>query len=138
MPLTLIVTDGLLPAERQATTVARLSEAFLRLHGLAGNPVLTPNVIGHVQSIASGSTYAGLKPTAVAVVEWLTPSFAFASQEVRSAYVKEATDIVHEACDGRLGRESIWVNMRHAVDGGWGIAGQAYTNAELIEMVGRG
>jgi hypothetical protein len=138
MPLTLIVTDGLMPRERQATTMARLSEAFLRLHGLAGNQALTPNVIGHVQSVPAGSTYSGLKPTAVAIVEWLTPSFAFTSREVQQAYVKEATDIVHDACDGKLARESIWVNMRHAVDGGWGIAGRAYTNAELVEMVGRG
>jgi hypothetical protein len=138
MPITLILTEGLVPPERQPATMARLSEAFLRLHGLSGNTALTPNIIGHVQSIPDGSTYAGLKPTKAAIVEWLTPSFAFSSHEVRSAYVKEATDIVEEACEGRLPRESIWVNMRHAVDGGWGIAGQAYRNEELIEMVSRG
>jgi len=138
MPLTLILTEGLVPPERQPATMARLSEAFLRLHGLSGNTALTRNVIGHVQSVPEGSTYAGLQPTKTAIVEWLTPSFAFSSHELRCAYVKEATDIVEEACEGRLARDAIWVNMRYAVDGGWGIAGQAYSNAELVEMASRG
>jgi hypothetical protein len=138
MPLTLIVTEGLIPPARQADTIARLSEAFLRLHGLAGNKALTPNVIGHVQAIPAGSTYAGLKPQPVAIVEWLTPSFAFTSREVQVAYVDEATDIVQAATGGLLARDAIWVNMRHAVDGGWGIAGKAYSNAELVAMVSQG
>ena len=63
MPLTLIVTEGLLPADRVAPTIAALSEAFLRLHGLSGNPVLTPNVVGHVQTVAAEHSFCGLKPT---------------------------------------------------------------------------
>lgn len=135
MPLTLIVTDGLIPADKQGQVVARLSESFLRLHGLAGNRFLTPNVIGHVQSIPAGSTFSGLQPTPVAIVEWLTPSFAFATPEIRAAYIREATDIVQAACGPDHPREAIWVNMRYAVDGGWGIGGRAFTNAELGEAV---
>jgi phenylpyruvate tautomerase PptA (4-oxalocrotonate tautomerase family) len=131
MPLTVIVTEGVLPKNREQDTVARLSEAFLRLHGLAGNKFLTPNVIGHLQVVPAGSTFSGLNPTPVVIVEWLTPSFAFTSNEVQTAYIKEATDIVFEACGGKHPRENIWVNMKYAVDGGWGIAGKAFTNAEL-------
>ena len=131
MPLTLIVTEGVLPKNREQDTIARLSEAFLRLHGLSGNKFLTPNVIGHVQVIPAGSTFSGLKPTPVAIVEWLTPSFAFASPEIQTDYIKEATEIVFEAAGGRHPRENIWVNLKYAVDGMWGIAGKAFTNAEL-------
>lgn len=138
MPLTLIVTDGLIPQSSYADTVARLSESFLRLHGLTGNRALTPNVVGHVQSVPNGSSFCGLEPRPVAVVEWLTPSFAFASREVQRAYVKEATDIVYEACGGRQPREQIWVNVKHAVDGTWGIAGEALTNAQLSEAIAAG
>ncbi|TAK75517.1 MAG: 4-oxalocrotonate tautomerase [Aquabacterium sp.] len=136
MPLTLIVTDGLLPPGRQAATMARLSEAFLQLHGLQGNAFLTPNVIGHVQVVPQGSTFAGLQPVPVAIVEWLTPSFAFGSPEVQEAYVRAATEIVHAACGGQLPRERIWVNLTHAVDGMWGIGGKAWSNAELGTAVG--
>ena len=135
MPLTLIVSDGVLPEANMPSTIQRLSEAFLRLHGLSGNKVLTPNVVGHVQVVPKGHTFSGLVPTDVAVVEWLTPSFAFTSRDVQKAYVREATEIVYEACGGRLARTSIWVNVKHAVDGTWGIAGLAYSNSELGEAM---
>jgi hypothetical protein len=135
MPLTLIVTEGVLPADRHQDTIARLSEAFLRLHGLQGNASLTPNVIGHVQVVPVGSTFSGMKALSVAIIEWLTPSFAFTSREVQTAYVAEATEIVFEACGGRQPRENIWVNVKHAVDGTWGIAGKAMTNAQLGEAI---
>jgi hypothetical protein len=138
MPLTLIVTAGLIPEDRRPDTMARLSEAFLRLHGLAGNKVLTPNVIGHVQEVPPGSTFAGMSPTPVAIVEWLTPSFAFATREIQAAYVREATEIVFDACGGRHPRDRIWVNVRHAVDGAWGIAGEAMTNDALLRAIEAG
>lgn len=138
MPLTLIVTEGLIPEDRFADTVARLSESFLRLHGLSGNRALTPNVVGHVQTVPAGRSFCGLEPRPVAVVEWLTPSFAFTSRDVQRAYVKEATDIVHEACGGRQLRAHIWVNVKHAVDGTWGIAGEALTNDQLKDALAAG
>ncbi len=138
MPLTLIVTDGVLPKAGQAAVIAALSSSFLRLHGLAGNRFITPNVIGHVQEIPAGSTFSGLEPTPVAIVEWLTPSFAFGTREVQAAYVKEATDIVFEACGGKHPRSRIWVNLKYAVDGMWGIGGEAMTNAQLGEAVAAG
>ena len=138
MPLTLIVTEGVIPKDREANTMSRLSEAMLRLHGLSGNPVMTPNVIGSIQVVARGNTYAGLRPTNVGIVEWKVPSFAFTNREVQTAYVTEATEIVHEASGGKLPKEFIWVNVTHAVDGTWGIAGKAYTNAELGAAVTQG
>ena len=138
MPLTLIITEGVLPKSRHQATVARLSEAFLKLHGLDGNKFFTPNVIGHISELPAGSTYAGMSPTPVAIVEWLTPSFAFATRDIQTTYVAQATDILYEACDGKHPRENIWVNLKYAVDGMWGIGGKAYTNQELGEAAARG
>ena len=138
MPLTLIVTEGVMPADRQAVTMARLSEAFLALHGLGGNKSIAPNVIGHVQEIPEGSTFAGLEPAPVAIVEWLLPSFAFTSREAQLAYVEKATDIVSEACGPGHPRENIWINLKYAVDGMWGMGGKAYTNAELGALAAGG
>jgi hypothetical protein len=135
MPLTLIVTDGVIPPDREAETMSRLSEAFLKLAGLSGNKFLTPNVIGHVQIVAKGRSYSGLTPAAVAIVEWKVPSFAFTDREVQISYIAQATEIIHEASDGKHPKEFIWVNVTHAVDGAWGIAGKAYTNAELGDEV---
>jgi hypothetical protein len=138
MPLTLIVTEGVIPKDREADTMARLSETMLKLHGLSGNKAMTPNVIGSIQVVQKGSTYAGLKPTAVAIVEWKVPSFAFTDHEIQKAYVSQATDIVHEASGRKHPKDFIWVNVTHAVDGIWGNAGTAHTNAELSAAVARG
>ncbi|HEY9102860.1 hypothetical protein [Chitinimonas sp.] len=135
MPLTLIVTEGVIPKDREADTMSRLSEAFLKLHGLSGNEAMTPNVIGHLQVVAKGSSYSGLKPATVAIVEWKVPSFAFTDRDIQTSYIAQATEIIHEASDRKHPKERIWVNVTHAVDGAWGIAGRAYTNAELGEAV---
>lgn len=138
MPLTLIVTEGVLSKDRQQLAIAGLSEIFLRLHGLVGNKFLTPNVIGHVQVAPAGSTFSGSKPTPVAIVEWKVPSFAFTNRDIQVSYVKAATDLIHEMSDGKQPKDHIWVNVTHAVDGTWGIDGNAMTNAQLGEAIGRG
>jgi len=138
MPLTLLVTEGVIPKHREQETVAKLSESFLKLHGLTGNKFITPNVIGHIQVLPADRSFSGLKPVPVAMIEWKLPSFAFTDRATQVSYIKEATDIVHEASGGKQPREHIWVNVTHAVDGGWGIAGNAMTNAQLGEAVGKG
>jgi len=138
MPLTLVITEGVIPKDREADTMARLSEAMLRLHGLSGNKVMTPNVIGSIQVVPKGSTFSGLEPTDVAVVEWKVPSFAFTDPAIQQAYVAQATEIVYQASGRKHSKDFIWVNVTHAVDGAWGIAGNAYSNAQLGAAVAKG
>jgi hypothetical protein len=137
MPLTLIVTEGVLTKQRQQATMKGLSDAFLRWHGLAGNGFLTPNVIGHIQVIPADSTFSGSNPTPVAIVEWKVPSFAFTDRDVQVGYVQEATNLIHEMSGGRQPKEHIWVNVTHAVDGAWGIGGNAMTNSQLGDAVSK-
>ena len=40
MPLTLTLTEGVLPKGSEKQAFARLSEAMLKWHGLTGNPVM--------------------------------------------------------------------------------------------------
>ena len=138
MPLTLTVSEGVLPAGQERAVFARLSEAMLRWHGLAGNAAMTPNVVGAIHVLPATHTFSGHEPSPVVFVEWKVPSFAFASREAQIGYVAEATDIVHAASGGRQPKERIWVNVVHAVDGAWGVAGRAMTNAELMEAVAGG
>ena len=138
MPLTLTLTEGVLPQGAEKTAFARLSDAMLKWHGLSGNKTMTPNVVGHIQLVPPEHSCSGARQAPVAFVEWKVPSFAFASREVQLGYIAEATDIIHELSGGRQPKERIWVNVTHAVDGAWGIAGQAMTNAQLGEAVARG
>lgn len=131
MPLTLTLTEGVLPEGQETIAFSRLSDAMLKWHGLAGNEAMKRNIVGSIHLVPKAHTYSGSEEASVAFVEWKVPSFAFASREVQVGYVEEATDIIHELSLAQHPRERIWVNVVHAVDGAWGIAGTALTNAQL-------
>ncbi|MGH8353418.1 MAG: 4-oxalocrotonate tautomerase [Pseudomonas sp.] len=138
MPLTLTVTEGVLPKGSEKVAFARLSDAMLKWHGLTGNTVMTPNVVGSIHVLTMENTFSGSKEAPVAFIEWKVPSFAFANREIQVGYIEEATNIIHEMSGGKQPKENIWINVVHAVDGAWGIAGAAMTNTQLGEAIAKG
>lgn len=138
MPLTLTLTEGILPKGQEKVAFARLSDAMLKWHRLTGNKVMTPNVVGSIHIISQEHTFSGSKETPVVFIEWKVPSFAFATREIQTGYVAEVTNIIHEMSGGKQPKDHIWVNVVHAVDGAWGIAGNAMTNAELGGAISKG
>jgi hypothetical protein len=131
MPISLTLTEGVLPSEAIGAAIERITEAFLRRHGLGGNPVMTPNVTTHLHVLPRGATFSGGKPVEGAWIETKTPSFALADHEVQSGFFGEATQILHELSGGTLAKDRIWSNGVHAVDGTWNLDGRAMTNAEI-------
>lgn len=79
-----------------------------------------------------------MSEASVVFIEWKMPSITFTDRAVQTGYIAEATDLAYEAAGGRQPKERIWCNIVHAVDGGWGIAGEALTNAQLGERVAKG
>lgn len=138
MPLTLTLTEGVLPAGQEKLAFARLSDAMLKWHGLAGNTVMTPNVVGSLHVMPKGTTFTGAQETPVAFIEWKVPSFAFTDKAVQQGYFAEATDIIHEMSGGKHPRDKVFINVVHAVDGAWNFNGQAMTNAEIDTAVSAG
>jgi hypothetical protein len=135
MPLTLTITEGVLPKGSEPIAFARLSETMLKWHGLTGNTVMTPNVVGAIHVLSMAHCFSGSKPAPVVFIEWKVPAFAFASRDIQQGYFEEATAIIHELSGGRQPKEHIWINVVHAVDGAWGIAGAALTNAQLTAAI---
>ena len=138
MPHTLTVTEGVLAKGTEQQTLTKLSQAFLKAHGLLGNKALTPNVVGSLHLVKPEHCIVNGAPTPIAAIEWKVPSFAFTSREAQLNYISEATNIVYEASEGKHPKERIWVNVVHAVDGAWGIGGNALTNDQLIAAVSQG
>ena len=138
MPLTLTLSEGVLPVGTEKQAFGKLSDAMLKWHGLTGNKVLTPNVVGSINIIPKQHTFSGSKEANVAFIEWKVPSFAFATREIQAGYIAEATDIIHDMSGKKLAKDNIWVNVVHAVDGAWGIGGRAMTNTELGEAISKG
>lgn len=138
MPLTLTLSEGVLPKGSEKAAFAKLSDAMLKWHGLKGNKAMTPNVIGSINIVNKDNTFSGSVEAPVAFIEWKVPSFAFATREIQLGYVDEVTNIIHDMSDRKLPKDHIWVNVVHAVDGAWGIAGVAMTNEDLKAAVAKG
>lgn len=138
MPLQLTLTEGILPKGQEKLAFARLSEAMLKWHGLAGNKVMVPNVIGEYRVLPRDETFSGMQEAPVAIIEWKVPSFAFTDRKIQLGYFEEATDIIFEMSGGKQPRDRIFINVVHTVDGAWNFNGQAMTNAEIGEQVAKG
>lgn len=137
MPLTLTLTEGVLPSGTEKQAIAQITDAMLKWHGLTGNKVMTPNITATVHVLPKDSTFSGGKTFSGAWVEWKVPSFAFNSREIQQGFFKDATDIVHDLSGKKQPRENIYVNVVHAVDGAWNLDGQAMTNEEIGEAISR-
>lgn len=138
MPLTITLTEGVLPRAAISQAVAQITDSFMKHHAMSGNKVMTPNVTAHVNVLPKGLSFAGGKEVDGAWIETKTPSFALANHEVQSGFFTEATEIIHRLSGGKLPRERIWSNGVHAVDGTWNINGVTMTNAQIGEAVSKG
>lgn len=136
MPLQLIISEGLLSQKSQESVFSQLTDLLLELNGIADHKFMKPNVIGEVTVIPKGRTYSGGIPTEIAIFELKIPSFAFATRDVQLAWISRGTGIILKAADGKLTRDKIAGNVVYAEDGLWGINGHAYTNQELIDVLG--
>jgi phenylpyruvate tautomerase PptA (4-oxalocrotonate tautomerase family) len=138
MPITVQVTAGLLSPNGEREVLPLVAEALLNAHGLAGNRFMTPNVVGHLQVNPESESIVGGKPQSLAVVEVKVPAVTFPNPEVKQAFVGAVTDIIDRLKSGAHPRERTFVNVTYAVDGTWGIAGKAYSNADLGAAVAQG
>lgn len=138
MPLTLTLTEGVLPQGNVRQAVAQLTAAFLEHHGMSGNKVMAPNVTAHVNILPKGLTFAGGVEVEGAWIETKTPSFALADNKIQASFFSAATQIIHDLSGGKLPKERIWANGVHAVDGTWNINGVPLTNAAIVEAVSKG
>ena len=138
MPLTLTLTEGVLPKGQENVAFSRLSEAMLKWHGLKGNQTMTSNVVGSIHVLPQDATFTGMQETPVVFIEWKVPSFAFVSREVQIGYFDEATAIVHELSGYQHPKDKVYINVVHAVDGAWNWGGKSLTNAEIGEAIAKG
>jgi phenylpyruvate tautomerase PptA (4-oxalocrotonate tautomerase family) len=69
-------------------------------------------------------------------VDVLTPAGVL-DREKKLGVVKEMTEIVAAAAGDPSVAERTWVLISESPDGGWGIDGHAYTNAEIAEAARR-
>lgn len=138
MPINLIVSEGVLTAEAEKAAFKNLTDLLLKLHGLSGNGFMSPNVIGEVVVVPRGRSYAGGEQSEIGIVELKVPAVVLPTKELKDAWVSQGTTIIEQAADGRLARNRIFFNVTYAVEGAWGIAGEAYDNPALGAAIAAG
>lgn len=138
MPIALTITEGVIPEGSEVEAGRRITEAFLKWHGLSENKVMRPNTTSHIHVLPKNSTLSGGVPFEGAWIETKTPTFALCSREVQEGFFKEATDIIEELSGGLLPRNHIYANAVHTVDGTWNMDGKAMTNEQLAEELAKG
>jgi len=138
MPLNLTLTEGVIPPAAEKQAIKQLTDCMLKWHGLEDNQVMTPNITAMVNIQPKGTTYSGGEEFSGAWVEWKTPSFAFAEEDIQRGYFEDATNIIHTLSGGKQPKNHIYINVVHTVDGAWNLDGRAMTNAELGEAISRG
>ena len=138
MPLTLHITEGVIPVGTEKQAVKEITEIFLKWHGLAGNIVMTPNVTAMVAVVPKDRTFSGGEEVSGAWIEWKTPGFAFTDRDIQIGCAKECTDVIYNLSGGIQPKESIYFNVVHTVDGTWNMDGQAMTNEQLGEAISKG
>jgi hypothetical protein len=138
MPLTLTLSEDVIPTDKVKDAVQRLTASMLAWHELTDNSVMTPNVTANVQIVPKEHSFSGGEEFSGAWIEWKVPSFAFASREIQKGFGQEATDIIHELSGNRQPKDNIYFNVVHTVDGAWNLDGQAMSNDELGEAISKG
>jgi phenylpyruvate tautomerase PptA (4-oxalocrotonate tautomerase family) len=131
MPISIQVTRGLLTPEGEKTILCRVARALLAVHGLESNAFMKGNVIGHLVVSEEATSYVGDEAGSLAIIEVKVPSVTFGTRASQERFVAEVTAAVDELRAGDHPKSRTFVNVTHAVDGTWGIAGKAYTNADL-------
>jgi phenylpyruvate tautomerase PptA (4-oxalocrotonate tautomerase family) len=138
MPITVTAPRGVLTAAGEREILPLLTAALIEASGLTGNSFFTSIVGGTVHVLAPEDIYAGGGNRPVVMVELKLANIGLPTVEARAAFIAAATDIVDSLTVTGHARENTWVNIVNAPDGGWGIAGAAYTGDDLIAAVAAG
>jgi len=135
MPMIDIVAhEGAFPETSEASLLERSTQSLLKWEKTAGIPLAVANTAAYLHVLPGNRVTAGGKADRVVRVQIITPVGSL-KQEQRAGITAEITKIVAELAGAPGLGERTWVLFHEAVDGGWGIAGRAYTNADLRDAV---
>jgi phenylpyruvate tautomerase PptA (4-oxalocrotonate tautomerase family) len=131
MPISVKVSRGLLTPAGEREVLPRLTHALLEAHGLGDNAFMSAHVVGRLEVGDPSSSYVAGAPKSLAIIEVKVPSATFRDRSTQQRFIAQATDLIDSLKAGDHPRTRTYVNVTYAVDGAWGIAGQAYSNEEL-------
>lgn len=111
-----------------------LAETIMRWEKVPLIPFFSDNTAAFIHELPpDGFSTAGGSSDRVRVN--ITTNAGALDREEQLGLVKDFTALIAKAAGDPTLAERTWVTLTEAVPGGWGIAGHAYTNEEIIQHV---
>lgn len=108
-----------------------LAATLMKIEQVPDIPMFRQNTAGFVHEVAEGGMSNVEGASTYVRVQVLTNAGAL-DREKQLSVVRQFTDLVATAAGDPSLAGRTWVLLSEAVEGGWGLAGHANTNAELI------
>jgi phenylpyruvate tautomerase PptA (4-oxalocrotonate tautomerase family) len=111
---------------------ADLAHMLMTIEGVPDIPMFRQNTAGFVHALPDDALSNVDGENTYVRVQVLTNAGAL-DREKQLAVVSQFTQLISDAAGDPSISERTWVLLTEAVDGGWGLAGHAHTNAELVD-----
>lgn len=111
-----------------------LADAVMRTAGVPDIAMFRQNTAAYIHELPGCAVSNVDGDTDYVRVQVLTNAGAL-DRDKQLTMVTRLTDLVAAAPGRPPQRDHVWVLLTEAVDGGWGLAGHAHTNAELVDAV---
>jgi phenylpyruvate tautomerase PptA (4-oxalocrotonate tautomerase family) len=108
-----------------------LAATLMKIEKVPDIPMFRQNTAGFVHDLPSGALSNVNGDGNYVRVQVLTNAGAL-DRDKQLAVVSQFTDLVATAAGDPSLKDRTWVLLTEAVEGGWGLAGHANTNAELV------
>jgi phenylpyruvate tautomerase PptA (4-oxalocrotonate tautomerase family) len=109
-----------------------LAATLMKIEQVPDIPMFRLNTAAFVHDLPAGAISNVEGDGSYVRVQVLTNAGAL-DREKQLSVVRQFTDLVAAAAGDSLLAGTTWVLLTEAVEGGWGLAGHANTNAELID-----
>jgi phenylpyruvate tautomerase PptA (4-oxalocrotonate tautomerase family) len=114
-------------------TLAReLASTLMKIEQVPDIPMFRKNTAAFIHDLPDGALSNVEGDTNYVRVQVLTNAGAL-NRDKQLAVVRQFTDLVAAAAGDPSLSARTWVLLTEAVEGGWGLAGHANTNAELVD-----
>ena len=109
-----------------------LASTLMKIEQVPNIPMFRKNTAAFIHDLPNGALSNVEGDGNYVRVQVLTNAGAL-NREKQLAVVREFTDLIAVAAGDPSLTARTWVLLTEAIEGGWGLAGQANTNAELVD-----
>lgn len=116
------------------TLAQELAKTIMRWEQVPVIPFFTDNTAAFVHELAH-EAFATAGGSSDRVRVTVTTNAGALNRDQQLGVVKDITALIADAAGDPTLVDRTWVALTEAVPGGWGIAGHAYTNDEIVQHV---